>query len=78
MSAPPPASTPRLDLLRFLERVQERDLQRTRDWIATEEQLISAQGELKQWRGLATRYDKTATIYLAGLHLAAIAIWSAR
>lgn len=33
---------------------------------------------LKQWRGLATRYDKTATIYLAGLHLAAIFIWSAR
>jgi transposase len=34
--------------------------------------------KLKQWRGLATRYDKTATIYLAGLHLAAILIWSAR
>lgn len=33
---------------------------------------------LKQWRGLATRYDKTATIYLAGLRLAAIFIWSAR
>ncbi len=33
---------------------------------------------LKQWRGLATRYDKTATIYLAGLHLAAIFIWSAK
>ncbi|WP_394298395.1 IS5 family transposase [Streptomyces rimosus] len=33
---------------------------------------------LKQWRGLATRYDKTSTIYLAGLHLAAIFIWSAR
>ncbi|MBC9719779.1 IS5 family transposase [Streptomyces sp. TRM66268-LWL] len=32
---------------------------------------------LKQWRGLATRYDKTATIYLAGLHIAAIFIWSA-
>ncbi|MGW1552419.1 hypothetical protein [Streptomyces sp. NPDC002346] len=30
------------------------------------------------WRGLVTRYDKTATIYLAGLHLAAIFIWSAR
>ncbi|MFJ8224935.1 DUF6233 domain-containing protein [Streptomyces griseus] len=28
----------RLDLLRFLERVQERDLARTRTWIATEEQ----------------------------------------
>ncbi|MEV7526076.1 IS5 family transposase [Streptomyces sp. NPDC091371] len=34
--------------------------------------------KLKQWRGLAARYDKTATIYLAGLHLAAIFIWSAR
>jgi transposase len=33
--------------------------------------------KLKQWRGLATRYDKTATVYLAGLHLAAIFIWSA-
>ncbi|MEU9587776.1 hypothetical protein AB0D70_30660 [Streptomyces werraensis] len=26
---------------------------------------------LKQRRGLATRYDKTAPIYLAGLHIAA-------
>ena len=34
--------------------------------------------KLKQWRGLATRYDKTATVYLAGLHVAAIFIWSAR
>lgn len=34
--------------------------------------------KLKQWRGLATRYDKTAIIYLAGLHLAGIFIWSAR
>ncbi|SFY48361.1 hypothetical protein STEPF1_01585 [Streptomyces sp. F-1] len=33
--------------------------------------------KLKQWRGLATRYDKTATIYLAGLHIAAILIRSA-
>ncbi|MEV5486557.1 IS5 family transposase [Streptomyces bobili] len=31
---------------------------------------------LKQWRGLATRYDKTATIYLAALHVAGIFIWS--
>jgi transposase len=30
--------------------------------------------KLKQWRGLATRYDKTATSYLADLHLAAIFI----
>ncbi|MFG2331057.1 IS5 family transposase [Streptomyces sp. NPDC048604] len=32
---------------------------------------------LKQWRGIATRYEKTATIYLAGLHIAGIFIWSA-
>jgi hypothetical protein len=34
--------------------------------------------KLKQWRGLATRYDKTATSYLAALHLAATLTWSAR
>lgn len=33
---------------------------------------------LKQWRGIATRYEKTATVYLAGLHLAGIFLWSAR
>lgn len=33
---------------------------------------------LKQWRGLATRYEKTTTIYLAGLHIAGIFFWSAR
>ena len=33
---------------------------------------------LKQWRGIATRYDKAATIYLAALHIAGIFIWSAR
>jgi transposase len=33
---------------------------------------------LKQWRGLATRYEETATIYLAGLHIAGIFLWSAR
>ncbi|WP_406361520.1 IS5 family transposase [Streptomyces sp. NBC_01579] len=33
---------------------------------------------LKQWRGIATRYEKTATIYLAGLHLAGILVWSDR
>lgn len=34
--------------------------------------------KLQQWRGLTTRYDKTATVFLAGLQLAAIFIWSAR
>lgn len=31
---------------------------------------------LKQWRGIATRYDKSATSYLAALHVAGILIWS--
>ncbi|WP_030732023.1 IS5/IS1182 family transposase [Streptomyces sp. NRRL S-237] len=34
--------------------------------------------KLEQWRGIATRYDKTATAYQAALHLAAIRIWAAR
>ncbi|MGR6998108.1 IS5 family transposase [Yinghuangia aomiensis] len=34
--------------------------------------------KLKQWRGLATRYDKNATNYRAGLVIAAIHIWAAR
>ena len=32
-------------------------------------------GQLKRWRGLASRYDKLARIYLGGLHLAAILAW---
>jgi transposase len=30
----------------------------------------------KHWRGLATRYDKTAANYLGGLHLASILLWA--
>ncbi|WP_238783174.1 IS5 family transposase [Streptomyces monomycini] len=33
---------------------------------------------LKQWRGIATRYEKTATVCLAGLHIAGVFLWSAR
>ena len=33
---------------------------------------------IEQWRGLATRYDKTATVYPAGLHTVGIFVWSAR
>ncbi|MBV1949414.1 transposase [Streptomyces sp. BV129] len=33
---------------------------------------------LKQWRGIATLYEKTATIYLAALHIADSSVWSAR
>lgn len=33
---------------------------------------------LKQWRVIATGYEKTVTIYLAGLHIAGTFLWSAR
>lgn len=32
---------------------------------------------IRQWRGLATRYEKTTTVYRAGLLVAAIFLWSA-
>ena len=32
-------------------------------------------GKLKQFRAIATRYDKTARNFLAAIHLAAAAIW---
>jgi transposase len=32
---------------------------------------------IKQWRGLATRYDKLATVYRAGAVLRAITVWAA-
>lgn len=31
---------------------------------------------LKQWRGIATRYDKTAQNYRGGLLLAALLLWT--
>ena len=31
--------------------------------------------KLKQFRAIATRYDKTAQSFLAGIHLAAALIW---
>ena len=30
---------------------------------------------LKEWRAIATRYDKTARNFVAAVHLAAAAIW---
>jgi transposase len=34
--------------------------------------------KLKQWRGIATRYDKTATNYNGGILLAALLTWTPR
>ncbi|WP_329597865.1 DUF6233 domain-containing protein [Streptomyces pseudovenezuelae] len=54
----------RLALLRFLERVQERDLARTRRWIAQEEQR-----ETEQQRGLAARPPAPDWLIERGLSL---------
>jgi transposase len=32
--------------------------------------------KLKQWRGIATRYDKTATNYCGGILLAVLFTWT--
>jgi hypothetical protein len=45
------------------------------DSVGTVERCIN---RLKQWRGITTRYEKTATIYMAGLLIAGIFLWSAR
>lgn len=47
----------------------DRDLYKDRN---TVERCIN---KIKEWRGLATRYDKTPTSYLAGLHLRGAVIW---
>ena len=47
----------------------DRALYRKRNWI---ERVI---GRLKQFRRVATRYDKTACSFLAALQLAAVRIW---
>lgn len=32
----------------------------------------------KQWRGIATRHERTATVYTAGLYVGGILLWTAR
>ena len=54
---------------RRMPRDFDRDLYRTRHLI---ENFFA---KLKQFRAIATRYDKTARNFLAGVHLAAAAIW---
>ncbi|WP_369153362.1 hypothetical protein [Streptomyces sp. R17] len=46
-------------------------------WEASRLAFERLQGRIQR-RGIATRYEKTATIYLAGLHIAGISLWPAR
>jgi transposase len=48
----------------------DRELHRLRNRV---ERLVS---RLKQFRAVATRYDKTAESFLAFVHLAAVRIWT--
>jgi transposase len=54
---------------RLVKRDYDRDLYKTRHLI---ENFFA---KLKQFRAIATRYDKTARNFLAAVHLAASAIW---
>jgi transposase len=54
---------------RVAQRDYDRDLYKARHLI---ENFFA---KLKQFRAIATRYDKTARNFLAAIHLAAIAIW---
>jgi transposase len=56
---------------------RNRKIQRTYDKeIYKERHLIeNFYCKLKQFRAIATRYDKTARNFLAAIHLAAVAIW---
>jgi transposase len=54
---------------RLVKRDYDRDLYKTRHLI---ENFFA---KLKQFRAIATRYDKTARNFLAAVHLAAAAIW---
>ncbi|MFK0256308.1 hypothetical protein [Streptomyces sp. NPDC090445] len=73
MRLPPPAAT-----CRRLGRPGGRPPAFDRDACKQRNTVERCINQLKQWRGLATRHDKTATVCLAGLHLAAILVWSAR
>ena len=50
-------------------RAFDKDRYKARHWI---ENFFA---KLKQFRAIATRYDKTARCFLAGIHLAATLIW---
>ncbi|MFI1677031.1 DUF6233 domain-containing protein [Streptomyces sp. NPDC020607] len=75
-----PAPLTRLDLLRFLERVQERDLARTRTWIADEERREAERTRGEQARppapdwlieggaGRPPIYVHTGDCHMAGKH----------
>ena len=54
---------------RRIARDYDRDIYKTRHLI---ENFFA---KLKQFRAIATRYEKTARNFLAGVHLAAAAIW---
>ena len=54
---------------RLINRNYDRDLYKTRHLI---ENFFA---KLKQFRAIATRYDKTARNFLAAIHLAAATIW---
>jgi len=80
MAVIPPRTT------RKMARAFDKDLYKARHLIETPDRDLFRQAQavspssssfakLKQFRAIATRYDKTARCFLAGIHLAAALIW---
>ena len=60
---------------RLIDRDYDRDLYKTRNLIENFFANPRIKSGDKQFRAIATRYDKTARNSLAAIHLAAAAIW---
>jgi putative transposase len=54
---------------RAVQRMYDRELYQERNLV---ERMFN---KLKHWRRIATRYDKTASSFLAFIHLASICLW---
>lgn len=45
-------------------------------WPCFHQGVVASTRRIKQWRGLATRYDKHATVYRAAVVLNAVIAWT--
>jgi transposase len=62
-----PSSPPQAN--RKAQREYDKEMDKSKHWIA------NFFAKLKQFRGIATRYDKRASTFLGAIHLAAALIW---
>jgi transposase len=78
MPAPPsaPGCAPRAAIPPFPAKRGEKTADRCPDWLYNNRNLVERLwGRLKEWRAVATRYEKTAASFHAVLCLAAVHHW---